>query len=120
MSQGSWDVNLNLEDLVGAMHERMPAALGKATEYLRSVVTPMVPVETGSLAGSGDVQVFEDHAELYYPGPYALYVHEGVYYRHGRFGAPLTFTHGEAFYLTRGVVMAKDGMLEIMRDELLP
>src|SRR6185312_12587679 len=108
MSQGSWDVNLNLGDLVGAMQERMPVALGKATEYLRSVVTPMVPLETGNLAGSGDVQVFEDHAELYYPGPYALYQHEGVYYRHGRFGAPLTHTTGQSFFLTQGVVQAKD------------
>lgn len=120
MSQGSWDVNFDLSDLVGAIQGRMPVALGKATEYLRAVVTPMVPVETGDLAGSGEVRVFADSAELYYPGPYALYVHEGIYYRHGRFGAPLTFTHGNAFFLTMGVVQAKEGMLEIMRKELLP
>src|SRR6185312_2172720 len=109
MSQGSWDVNLNLGELVGAMQERMPVALGKATEYLRSVVTPMVPVETGSLAGSGDLQVLEDSAELYYPGPYALYQENGVYYRHGRVGAPLSHTTGQSFFLTTGIVMAKDG-----------
>lgn len=120
MSQGYWEVNLNLGDLVGAMQERMPAALGKATEYLRSVVSPMVPVETGALEGSGDVQVFGDSADLYYPGPYALYQENGVYYRHGRVGAPLTHTTGQSFFLTTGIVMAKDGMIQIMRDELLP
>lgn len=120
MSVGEWEVNLNLGDLVNQIGDRLPIALGRATEYLRGVVTPMVPVETGNLAGSGGVTVNGDQAELLYPGPYALYQHEGVYFRRpDRYGAPLTHTHGESFFLTRGVVMARDGMIQIMRDELL-
>jgi hypothetical protein len=117
---GQWDINIDLTDLVDVVRERLPKALGKATEHLRSVVTPMVPKETGDLAGSGDVRVTSDTtAELFYPGPYALYQENGVYYRHGRVGAPLAHTTGQSFFIATGVVQAKAAMIQIIRDELL-
>lgn len=116
MSKGY--VNIDFHAIGDEILANLPTALEKGMEHIRSVVTPMVPVETGNLAGSGGITVTNSVAELYYPGPYALYQHEGVYYRHGVTGAPLTHTTGESFFLTRGVVMGTNRAFEIMRDEL--
>jgi len=85
---------------------------------LRSVVTPLVPVQTGNLVGSIGITVYDDMGEIFIPGPYALYQHEGVYYRHGKFGAPLTHTHGESFFLERPMVQEADNIFKVMDEAL--
>lgn len=112
-------INIDFHAIGDEILARLPIALAKGMEHIRSVTSPMVPVETGNLEGSGGVTVSDFVADLYYPGPYALYQHEGVYYRHGRFGAPLRHMHGESFFLTKGVVQGKDAAIQIIADELL-
>lgn len=118
MGSKGWDINIDFQALRDEVRAKLPAALAKGTEYLRAQVTPRVPVETGNLAGSGGVTVVGDTASLYYPGPYALYQHEGVYYRHGRFGAPLRHTHGESFFLERTVAEEGQTIIRLIEHEL--
>ena len=37
-----WDVNLNLEDFLAQVEERMPASLAKGMEHIKTVTTPKV------------------------------------------------------------------------------
>jgi hypothetical protein len=113
-----WEFNLYLDGLKAEMEARIPGALAKGLEHVRTVATPLVPVETGALAGSGGITVTGHEGQILYPGPYALYQHEGVYYRHGRFGAPLRHTHGESFFLLRPMIQEADTVLEIVRREV--
>jgi hypothetical protein len=118
-----WDVNLGFDTVKDEIFARSVIALGQGAELLRSYVTPLVPVETGNLAGSGGITVVDSKdgptADLLYPGPYALYQHEGVYYRHGRFGAPLTHTHGESFFLERPIVEHGKEIIDFMGDVVM-
>ncbi len=118
MASKGWTVNMDFQAISDEIHKKVPAALAKGAEYLRGQVTPRVPVETGNLAGSGGVTVVGDTAELYYPGPYALYQHEGVYYRHGRYGAPLQHQVGESFFLERTVIEEAPTIVGIVEQEL--
>jgi hypothetical protein len=115
---GGWTINMDFGAIGDELRAKLPAAIAKGTEYLRGQVTPRVPVETGNLAGSGGVTVVGLVGALYYPGPYALYQHEGVYYRHGRFGAPLTHNVGESFFLERTVVEEAQTVIGIIEHEL--
>jgi len=130
MTHGHWDVNINLNDIAAEVAAKVPDAVLKGAEYLHSVVTPLVPVETDNLAGSGDVGIGaapgdtvtdpDRTAHLYYPGPYALYQHEGVYFRRpAHYGAPLNHTHGESFFLERPAAQNADEILKIVGDTLL-
>lgn len=85
---------------------------------MHTVATPLVPVETGNLVGSGGITAVGNEAQLKYPGPYALYQHEGVYYRHGIFGPPLKHNHGEAFFLKRPLIQEADTVIHIVGDHL--
>jgi len=113
-----WTINIDFAAIGDEVRSKVPAAIAKGTEYLRGQVTPRVPVETGALAGSGGVTVVGLVGSLYYPGPYALYQHEGVYYRHGRFGAPLTHNTGESFFLERTVVEEAPTIIGIIEHEV--
>lgn len=113
-----WDINIDFPAIADELRAKLPGALLKGMEYVHSVVTPLVPVETGNLVGSGDVTVTGLTASLRYPGPYALYQHEGVFYRHGRFGAPLTHTHGQAFFLQQPMVQEAPTVVGIVEHEL--
>jgi hypothetical protein len=107
------------DEFARLLEARMPGAVTKGLEHLRTVVTPKVPVETGHLAGSGGITATVDGGELTYPGPYALYQHEGVYYRHGRYGAPLRHNHGESFFLESSVQSDGQNVIRIVGDALL-
>lgn len=109
---------LNFDALTARILERAPAALANAMGHIHTVVTPLVPVESGNLAGSGGVTVVDLEARLLYPGPYARYQEFGVYYRHGRFGAPLRHTHGQSFFLLTGMTVGAPGALDILRRDL--
>lgn len=109
---------LNFDAITARLIEHAPAAIVKGLEHIKTVVTPLVPVETGNLVGSGGVTATGLEGELLYPGPYARYQHNGVYYRHGRFGAPLTHTHGQSFFLAIPMVTEKDAALRVVADEL--
>lgn len=119
-----WDVNLHFGELKARVHERIDQALLQGAEQLHAAVTPLVPVETANLVGSGDVGMGDldapgtPHvAHLYYPGPYALYQHEGVYFRRpATYGAPLTHDHGESFFLLRPTVSEGPVIIQHMRD----
>jgi hypothetical protein len=113
-----YDFHLNFDDITARLLEHAPAAIALGLEHIHTVVTPLVPVETGNLVGSGGVTAAGLQGEILYPGPYARYQHEGVYYRHGRFGAPLTHTHGESFFLARPMVSEADTAIRIVADEL--
>lgn len=118
MASKGWSINIDFGAIGDEVRAKMPAAIVKGTEYLRGQVTPRVPVETGNLAGSGGVTVVGLVGALYYPGPYALYQHEGVYYRHGRFGAPLRHNNGESFFLQRTVVEEAQTVIGIIEHEV--
>jgi hypothetical protein len=115
-----WENDLDFDAVSEEMAGRMIQALGQGAELLRSYVSPLVPVQTGNLVGSGGITVnggAQDtpySAELLYPGPYALYQHEGVYYRHGRYGAPLTHNHGESFFVESQVVAHGAQIIDFM------
>lgn len=115
---GDWTIGINFAAIGDEIRAKIPGAVLKGMEHVHTVVTPLVPVETSNLAGSGDVSVVGDEASLFYPGPYALYQHDGVYYRHGRFGAPLTHTHGESFFLQRPMVQEAPRVIGIIEHEL--
>lgn len=124
-----YEFNLHFDRLKAEMAERADDAVLAAMSYIHGQVTPLVPVQDGDLVGSGDVSLgyvdgtplgTGDHvAHLYYPGPYALYQHEGVYFRRpAHFGAPLTHTHGESFFLLRPMIQDAGTALDIVRERL--
>lgn len=129
MAHGSWDVSINFNQIADELEARLPGAVVKGAEYLHAVVTPNVPVETGNLVGSGDVGQGaapgdtvldpDNTAHLYYPGPYALYQHEGIYFRRpAHYGAILTHEHGENFFLERAVAQHSEEILAVVRENL--
>lgn len=114
---------LNFDALTARLIEHAPAAIVKALEHIHTVVTPLVPVETGNLVGSGGITAEGLQGELLYPGPYARYQHEGVYYRHGRFGAPLSHAgslnpNAISFFLEIPMISEAGIALNIVADEL--
>ncbi len=122
-----WEFNLGFERIKEETAARIDPALLVAMEYVKTVVTPIAPIETGNLRASGDVgigvlaggEAAEHVAHLYYPGPYALYVHEGVFYRYGKFGAPLNYqSPGEPCYLIRPMVQEGPTAIRIVKKEL--
>lgn len=127
MSRGSWRMDVPFERLAAEMREKLPGAVLKGAEYLHSEVSPLVPVDTSNLVGSGDVGMGaapgdsvahpDTTAHLYYPGPYALYQHEGVYFRRpGHVGRPLTHTHGESFFLERPFLAHQADIIRVIRE----
>lgn len=121
-----WHINLGFDRLKEHVSEVIDQALIEGAEQLHAAVTPLVPVETGNLVGSGDVGlgpapgdgVQGDHvSHLYYPGPYALYQHEGVYFRRpATYGNPLSHEHGESFFLIRPTVSEGPAIIQHMGD----
>jgi hypothetical protein len=86
-------------------------------------------VESGDLAGSADVGLgyvggaaagSGDHvAHIFFPGPYALYQHEGVYFRRpATFGNKLTHTHGDSFYLIKPMLTYGEAAIDVVRERL--
>lgn len=122
-----WEINLGFDRLRARVDEVIDPALVSGMETLKTVVTPLVPVDTGNLVGSGDVGIgdldapAEPHvAHLYYPGPYALYQHQGVYFRRpAHYGAPLTHEHGESFFLIRPAVAEGPAIIRQVGDDIL-
>lgn len=122
-----WHINLGFDRIREHVDEVIDKALLQGAEELHAAVTPLVPVETGNLAGSGDVGLGDFDApatphvaHLYYPGPYALYQHEGVYFRRpATFGAPLTHEHGESFFLLRPAASEGPNIIRRMGDNIL-
>lgn len=124
-----WRMNLPF----GRLRERVKAAedeaVLKGVAHLQEIVDPLVPVETGRLLGSGEIgpgrkagvgPVGEHVAHLYFAGPYALYQHEGVYFRRpAHFGAPLTHTHGQNFFLIQPAVTHTPEIIGTVRRTVL-
>ena len=119
MAEWSNTMGAAFDEFESLIEARMPGAIVKGLEHLRTVTSPKVPVETDHLEGSGDVTADGDAGQLYYPGPYALYQHEGVYYRHGVYGAPLRHNHGESFFLETSVQSDGENVIRIVGDALL-
>lgn len=124
-----WRIDLHFDDLKAEMAAKAEEAVLAGMSFMHGQVTPLVPVETGELAGSGDVGLGyvngaevrsgENVAHLYYPGPYALYQHEGVYFRRpATYGAPLSHTHGESFFLIRPMLTDSETVIDIVRERL--
>ncbi|UFS59474.1 minor capsid protein [Subtercola endophyticus] len=111
-----WEINVDFDGARKAMADALPIAVGRALEHIRAVSAPLVPVESGHLVGSASIVVNGEDGTITYPGPYALYQHEGVYYRHGRTGAPLRHTHGQSFFLQQPMVTEKDAVIQIIAD----
>ena len=119
-----WRINLNFDTLREHVAEVVDKALVEGAEQLHAAVTPLVPIETGNLVGSGDVGLGDLNtpgtphtAHLYYPGPYALYQHEGVYFRRpATYGNPLSHEHGESFFLIRPTVSEGPAIIQHMGD----
>jgi hypothetical protein len=124
-----WHFDLHFDELKAEMAAKAEQAVLAGMSFMHGQVTPLVPVETGELVGSGDVGLGyvdgatigsgEHVAHLYYPGPYALYQHEGVYFRRpSTYGAPLSHTHGESFYLIRPMLTDAETTIAIVRQRL--
>lgn len=123
-----YEFNLHFDRIKAENAARADDAVLAAMSYMHGEVTPLVPVQSGELAGSGDVGLGvidgptgpnEHVAHLYYPGPYALYQHEGVYFRRpAHVGAPLTHTHGESFFLIRPMIQNADTAIDIVRERM--
>lgn len=124
-----WHFDLHFDQLKAEMAAKAEEAVLAGMSYMHGQVTPLVPVESGDLVGSGDVGLGyvdgaaigdgEHVAHLFYPGPYALYQHEGVYFRRpATYGAPLTHTHGESFFLIRPMLTDADTAINIVRERL--
>lgn len=122
-----WEVNLKF----GRLKARTDASADKAVltgmEALRAIVTPLVPIDTGRLVGSADVglggvgvdETLPHTAHLYFPGPYALYQHEGVYFRRpAYYGAPLHHNHGQSFFLIQPAVTHAQEIIDIVGHEV--
>jgi hypothetical protein len=123
-----WHFNLHFDELKAEMDAKADEAVLAGMSYMHGQVTPLVPVETGELVGSGDVglgvlgigAVEGEHvAHLYYPGPYALYQHEGIFFRRpATYGAPLTHTHGQSFYLIQPMLTYGETVIEVVRQRM--
>lgn len=115
-----WDIKLNFDAVNADVHERFPRAILTGLEHVRSVSAPLVPVLTGQLVGSADVKLVDNNlGTITYPGPYALYQHEGVYYRHGVTGAPLRHSHGQSFFLQQPMITEAQKVVDLMADVIL-
>lgn len=106
-----WEDTFDWDGLQARKNAAITPAVVAGMEVVRQVTTPKVPVESGHLVGSPSITAFGNTATIRYGGPYARYQEFGVYYRHGRVGAPLTHTHGQSFFLTTGIVEAADPAL---------
>ncbi|WP_434315838.1 hypothetical protein [Leifsonia sp. P73] len=125
-----YEFNLHFAERKAEMAERGDEAVLLAMSFMHGQVTPLVPIgETENLVGSGDVGLGyvdgaaigdgEHVAHLFYPGPYALYQHEGVYFRRpAHYGRVLSHTHGESFFLIRPMIQDADIALDIVRERL--
>lgn len=122
-----WEFNLHFEERKADVEANADTAVLAGMSFMHGQVTPLVPVETGNLAGAGDVGLGrvgagatgEHVAHLYYPGPYALYQHEGVYFRRpATYGAVLTHTHGESFFLIRPMLTDAETVIGIVRARM--
>lgn len=87
----------------------IPEALAEGMEHIRSVSAPLVPLETGRLVGSAEVNVQGDEASLTYPGPYARYQHERLDLKH---------EHGQAKYLEQPMLTDADKAREIVAQRI--
>ncbi len=106
-----WEDTFDWDGLQARKNAAVTPAVAAGMEVVRQVTTPKVPVESSHLVGSPSITAVGDTATIRYGGPYARYQEFGVYYRHGRVGAPLTHTHGQSFFLTTGIVEARDSAL---------
>jgi hypothetical protein len=123
-----WRFDLHFDEITAAMEAKADEAVLAGMSYMHGEVSPLVPIETGNLAGSGDVglgkvgagPVDGEHvAHLYYPGPYALYQHEGVYFRRpAKYGAPLTHSHGQSFFLIQPMLTYGETVIEVVRQRM--
>lgn len=107
-----WEDDFGIDGLNERIHAKVPAAAVAGMEVIRAITGPKVPVLTGNLEGSGGITFTGTTAEILYPGPYARYQEFGVYYRHGRAGAPLNHTHGQSFFLTTSLIEGRDAALQ--------
>jgi hypothetical protein len=95
----------------------LPDALFQAMEHIHTETTPRIPLDTGNLKASGEVESDAEQASLFYPGPYALYQHEGIFYRYGVFGKLLVYHRGgERFFLEKTILEEKDTAIQIVAD----
>lgn len=100
-----YETQLDLSALKVKAAAATPEALGEGMEHIRAVSAPLVPIETGRLVGSADVQVDGDQASLSYEGPYARRQHEELDYRH---------EHGQAKFLEQPLHTEADTALQIV------
>jgi hypothetical protein len=110
----------DFEEMLDALDSRIMAALvpavAKALEHVRGESVKLAPVESGNLAGSAGVTVFEAvgggasvTGQLLYPGPYARNQHYSLDFRH---------THGQALYLEQPMITEAGKAIKIISDEI--
>lgn len=119
-----WRINLGFDRIRENVSRAADKAVTDGVALLESFVVPVVPVETGHLASTAEAGTGKkfgvgpdgDHvAHLYFAGPYALYQHEGVYFRRpAHFGAPLTHTHGQNFFLIQPLISHRPEIRAVM------
>lgn len=100
---------------------RVPQALASGMEIIRADSAARVPVESGDLLGSANVQVVDMVGTISYDGPYARYQEFGVFFRKpDKYGGPLRHTHGTSFFLTVPMIVSADAALEEVRRVMFP
>lgn len=114
-----FDGSFDFSNLAKGAEQARTKGLMQAGEHIRQVSSTLAPKESGSLAGSADVRTTDNgRVTVVFPGPYARYQEFGVFYRHGRFGAPLRHDNGQSFYLTTAMKTEQSRCIEIMADAL--
>jgi hypothetical protein len=124
-----WHFDLHFDELKAEMEAKADEAVLAGMSYMHGEVAPLVPIGiTGNLEGSADVglgvigvgAVDGEHvAHIYFPGPYALYQHEGIYFRRpATYGALLSHTHGESFFLIQPMLTYGDEAISVVRQRM--
>lgn len=124
-----YEFHLNFDQMIADIDGQADKAVLAGMEFMHGQVAPLVPVgETGNLVGEAAVGLGvidgvqgsnESVAHLYFPGPYALYQHEGVYFRRpAHFGNKLNHTHGESFFLIRPMIQDAETALRVVQESL--
>lgn len=105
-----WDIDLSgLDEMTDRMEAAMPAAIVKALEHVRTVATPLTPIQSGDLRGGYSVTAKGMRGEIANYSVYARYQHYGLDFQH-----PV----GQALFLEQPMVTETGAVGRIIGEAL--
>jgi hypothetical protein len=106
-----WDIDLSGFDILEEeLRARIPIAVGRAAEYIKSEAVPLTPIEEGDLRGSAGVVVHGNTGIIEYHSVYARYQHYGLDFVHPR--------GGQALFLETPMVTKTAEVAKIISDTI--